>query len=1028
MIFANHEICVPYFEHFYRKFKSSILQAALSLLLVFIACAIYWAMLLDMQAEQRAHAEAQARLRAAQMAHALSVQVGTLLSGLDYALQNLVAQHEAGGDAADFDLAVRTAQQAFPEGAVLQIAIADRHGKLNYSSLQKATGPVSSIADREHFKYHLEAGSRPAGLFISKPVLGRLSQRWSIQLSRPVIRQGAFAGVVVLSLSPTYISGFFREIFEHPGDVVMLLRDDGSYLARSRQEADVMGKSVPQDREFLIDPKKRVGAYDVVAPVDGISRYYAWSRAANYPVVVSLGLDEAEVFARLEQTIRSSQLRNALGSAVILLAALAIAGLFLQKKRDQTLLNESEQRLNNLVRHVPGALFQFRRHTDGDFGFPYVSPGIYALHHVSAPELAYDAGKLLEVLHPDDVESIKRGIRESALKLTLWESRYRLLLKDGSVRWLHGRANPEREPDGSTLWNGYLSDVTDEYLAREALQVAEERLRVTFDALQDGLWEWNIVDDLVRWDERCYAMLGYSPDEFALDIAQFGELIHPLDRKRYEAKLRQKLDDESAYRVEFRMRTAAGDWLWVESRGEIVASVDGRPTRMIGTHADISLRISQAQLRRALLDQSAAAIFLASPNRLISYANARAREIFSTEGETLTGHSFKRIHVDDERFHAFGKHYRQLRALGSVRFEYTLRDVRGQARWYEIHGTLLDPDNPDGDVIWTMLDIDDRHRVEAALAVAQRRLMAVIERFPGGVLVEDQVAREVLVVNQALCQLLDLPQAPNALLGSQRGELDKILPNSVLGWFSRNDAFPVGEAEACEPSLGVEQSLPDGRIFEIDRVPLHNDGEQLGVFWLIRDITERKRGELALKSLAATDPLTGLPNRRAFMAHLNAELALIRQGGAEAGVVIMLDLDFFKNVNDTHGHGVGDEVLQHLSIVLQSNLRRGDMAGRLGGEEFAVMLSSVGINDGAMLAERLRANLADAPAQTGAGPIHFTASLGVSVLNQAIDNPEDCLEQADQALYQAKRQGRNRVIAWRAPEPARVDADSEPAS
>jgi len=1007
---------------FCQRFNSSIVRVALGLALVFVACGIYWAMLLEMHAAQRADAEQQARLRAAQMAKALSVQVGTLLSGLDYALQNLVAEHEA-RNAEGFDLAVRTALRAFPEGAILQVAVADSQGTLIYSSLHEPGAPppsASSIADREHFKYHAEARARPANLFISKPVRGRVSQRWSIQLSRPLAAQGVFAGVVVLSLSPAYISSFFHELFEQPGDVVMLLRDDGSYLARSRQEAEVMGKAVPQEREFLIDPRKRVGAYDATAAIDGFARYYAWSRAADYPVVVSLGLEKAAVFTQLERTIRSSLLRNALGGIVILFGALVIAGLFLQKKRSQALLAEGEQRLKKLASHVPGALFQFRRHADGRTEFPYVSPGIYGLHHVTTDAMADGTKRLLETLHPDDVESVKDGIRQSAASLTLWESKYRLRLKDGSERWLRGRANPEREPGGSTLWNGYLNDITDEHLAQAALQAAEERLRVTFDALQDGLWEWNIVDDVVRWDERCYVMLGYRPDEFTLDIARISELIHPLDRERHEAKVRQQLAGSTPYRAEFRMRTASGGWLWIEARGEVVASVDGRPARMMGTHSDISLRVSQARLRRALLDQSAAAIFLASPDRRISYANARAHEGFAAQGQALVGCSFQQIHLGEESFHNFAEHYHALRASGSVRFEYALRDSRQQARWFEVHGTLLDADDPNGGVIWTMVDIDDRHRAEAALAIAQRRLMAVIERFPGGVLVEERVAREVVVINQALCQLLGLTQAPDALIGRPHDDLGKVLPEGLLECLIPGEAPAAGEAAAHAPQFGVEQSLPDGRVFEIDRVPLLDDDEHLGIFWLVRDITERKQRESTLKQLAATDTLTGLPNRRAFMAHLAAELAQIRQGAVESGVIIMLDLDFFKKVNDTYGHGVGDEVLRHMAALLQSKLRRGDMAGRLGGEEFAVMLSSIGLSDGLMLADRLRETLVANPAQTEAGTVRFTASLGVSVLNQSAGSPEACLDQADQALYQAKREGRNRVIAWNAALPERI--------
>lgn len=997
---------------FCQKFGTSLRRIGLGMLLLLLLCGGYWLMLLRSHDAQLASVEQQTRLRAAQMAEALSLQVGSLITGLDYVGQMLVSIQGAGHQR-EFEVAARNALAAFPEGAILQIAMADQNGQLIYSSLAQGSNPGSaplSIKDREHFQVHAEG--RAKGLFISQPVLGRVSQKWSIQLSRAIRHEGRFAGVVVISISPAYISGFFRKVFSAPEDVVMLLRDDGSYLARSRMEVEVMGKSVPKDREFLIDPSKSHGAYEVKAPVDGALRYYAWSRVSELPVVVSVGLDRQSALALMEASIESSLERNIAGTLMLFLGACWIAWLVLQKQKSLSRLEESEQRLQKLVAQVPGMIYQYRLRPDGSACFPYASPGIQDIYQVSPESVHESAARVLAVLHPEDLERITADIQESATHLTPWVSRYRVCHKDGSVRWMEGYANPEREADGSILWHGYIHDVSDAYQLHQALESSEERLRLSLEAVKDGLWEWDVAEDRIHWDRRCYEMLGYEDQAFPINFELRLELMHPLDRAPAREKLLFALENGCNYGAEFRLRTAAGGWLWVLARGQVVRFEDGRSLRMVGTHSDISERVTQSQLRRALLDQSAAVIFLATPDRLISHANARAREVFAPQGQVLIGSSFRQIHADEDAFKHFADYYPTLRSNGLVRLEYNLRDGHGKLRWFEIQGTLLDPDNPDGDVIWSMFDSDDRHRAETALSVAQRRLMAVIERFPGGVLVEDQEGQEVVVVNQALCQLLHVPDGPQALIGQSHASLARIVPDGVLEWLMPGEPFRGADLRTLAPVLGQEQSLPDGRTFEIDRVPLIGEQEGLGLFWLLRDITERKRKESNLELLAATDPLTGLSNRRAFMASLESSLSDIRQGTAAPSVVLMLDLDHFKKVNDTYGHAAGDQVLKHLAGILQSVLRRGDLAGRLGGEEFAIMLCDADLKGGLVLAERLRAALENDPVATEAGIISYTASLGLTLLTRGSESVAQCLAQADGALYAAKREGRNRVVVW----------------
>lgn len=174
------------------------------------------------------------------------------------------------------------------------------------------------------------------------------------------------------------------------------------------------------------------------------------------------------------------------------------------------------------------------------------------------------------------------------------------------------------------------------------------------------------------------------------------------------------------------------------------------------------------------------------------------------------------------------------------------------------------------------------------------------------------------------------------------------------------------------------------------------------------DITLRKEAEAEVARLASTDPLTGVANRRRFLEQLDLELDRGRRFGDPA-TLLMLDVDHFKRVNDTHGHAAGDAVLRHLTELSRRSLRRIDLLGRLGGEEFAVLLPGTAREGAALLAERLRRQVAETPAHDGKGTIRVTVSIGLTEFGPDDAAPDTVLARADAALYRAKQAGRNRV-------------------
>ncbi|MEJ7805127.1 MAG: diguanylate cyclase, partial [Telluria sp.] len=177
----------------------------------------------------------------------------------------------------------------------------------------------------------------------------------------------------------------------------------------------------------------------------------------------------------------------------------------------------------------------------------------------------------------------------------------------------------------------------------------------------------------------------------------------------------------------------------------------------------------------------------------------------------------------------------------------------------------------------------------------------------------------------------------------------------------------------------------------------------------ISDITAHKLLERQLQDAAATDFLTGLPNRRHIMARMEQELARVQRDPSALAAVLMFDLDLFKEINDRHGHAMGDDVLRHFSQVLLHELRKVDSVGRIGGEEFVIVLSGADTLDACGFAERVRARLAEAPLRDAGMVIAVTVSIGVSAMVREDVTINASLSRADGALYLAKQAGRDCV-------------------
>jgi diguanylate cyclase (GGDEF)-like protein len=199
----------------------------------------------------------------------------------------------------------------------------------------------------------------------------------------------------------------------------------------------------------------------------------------------------------------------------------------------------------------------------------------------------------------------------------------------------------------------------------------------------------------------------------------------------------------------------------------------------------------------------------------------------------------------------------------------------------------------------------------------------------------------------------------------------------------------------------------DGTVSQFRCKALPNGGRLL-TYGNVSELTHQAD---ALEQLASVDGMTGLNNRRNFMVLAESEWSRFKRYGRPLAL-LMIDIDLFKSVNDTYGHDAGDEVIKSVAEILQSHKRASDIVGRLGGEEFALILPEATLDRAASAGERFRQLVADRVVTAGERSISVTISIGASVCHADTSGIDELLKQADVALYQAKRSGRNRVCRF----------------
>ena len=551
------------------------------------------------------------------------------LASVDQTLR--LAQWELRHNPAALNLQALSGAGLLDREVILQVAFIDAQGLLRQSTLP-FKGPID-LSDREHFKVHVNGD--PAALFISRPVLGRASGKWSIQMSRRITDSaGRFGGVVVASVDPAYFTQFFGALQMGAHGIFNLLARDGTVLARRIGTHDLFEGNVSASPVFtLLGQGSHAGTFTGPGVLDGVQRLVHFRALPNYPLLIAIGVDSSDVLASHVQIQRDLKIQAGIATVFLLLVA-ALASWYVRARRHNSL--EQAQALGllqDLTSRVPGVVYQYLRRPDGSACFPFASEGIHGIYRLSPQDLSTSAARVMERIHPDDRAQVAAGIEQSFRTLELWAQDYRVRFEDGTVRWLSGKAAPQQLADGSVLWHGFISDVTEHRQAQESLltlSAAVEHLPVSI-VITDSQGTIQYVNP--KFEQAS----GYSRAEALGQHARF--LAADEASAEQDAAMWAAIGAGAIWTGEFHNQRKDGTVFWEQSTVAPIFDAAGTVIRYLAIKEDVTERkYAETQLRiAATAFESHEGMFVADHTGVILRVNQAFTDITGYTSDEAVG-------------------------------------------------------------------------------------------------------------------------------------------------------------------------------------------------------------------------------------------------------------------------------------------------------------------------------------------------------------------------------------------------------
>lgn len=602
--------------------------------------------------------------------------------------------------------------------------------------------------------------------------------------------------------------------------------------------------------------------------------------------------------------------------------------------------------------------------------------------------------------------------------------RYR---KDGSAFWAHVIIDAVRDEYGELLGFAKITrDCTQQQTLQRKQREQEERFRLLVEGVTDyAIYMLDLDGNVENWNAGAQHAKGYVAEEivgqnFSRFYSAQDRLNHIPEKNLGIAFKTGRFEDEGwRYRKD-------GSAFWAHV---IIDAIRDDAGKLIG-YAKITRDCTEQQaLLRAQREQEKTfrllvegvrdyAIYMLDVHGMVVNWNAGAQRAKGYRSEEIVGQHFSVFYGAQERQSKAPDANLGI-ALKTGRFEDEGWRYRKDGSAFWAHVIIDAIHNEEGRLIGfakITRDITERREHEQQLLRARdlaeaqsakaselsKFLDTIITHIPSCVIVEDAISREILMVNDKAEQLfginkmLIMHKRPHECMSAELSDYFNSLADIALrseGIHTREQLLLTASGERI---LHTRATTIAGK-----------DLRQNFVMLIVEDVTDQREADARIHHMAHHDNLTSLPNRILFRQKLSEALRAAHPGG-QAIATLCLDLDNFKNVNDALGHQIGDDLLRTVAKRLRNVLRDQDTLARIGGDEFAIVLPSVrNADEAAMVAQRLIEAIRP-PVNLEGHNLSVGLSVGIALSSQAINTPEQLLRCADMALYEAKRNGRNR--------------------
>lgn len=543
------------------------------------------------------------------------------------------------------------------------------------------------------------------------------------------------------------------------------------------------------------------------------------------------------------------------------------------------------------------------------------------------------------------------------------------------------------------------------------------RLALATEAAEIAIWEWDVETNIIMFDSMASTVFGLASSTEHMDYTEFEKLIHDADLLPFRVAVEQSIKQHKSF--EIRSRILHGSEIrMIHTSAELYFNDAGQLLSLVGVSYDITedwqhqkMILETEQRWKHALEGSGAGVWdWDVTNNVVVFSDKLLAMLGYAPGEIIgqMEHWLKLIHPQDiERVTADIN--RMLSGeKPEYRNEHRILSKDGSWKWMLGSATVGERDTQGNPirVIGTKIDISWRKQAELALQQSEERFRNAFDTAAIGMAIVGLDGRWV-EVNGALCRMLGYSE--EELM--DKTFVDVTHPDDLDLDLEYVRKLLNGDLEHYQMEKRYFHKTGD-IIFVLLSVSLvrNEKGEVIHFISQIEDVTARKSESDRIRQMAYHDTLTGLPNRRLFDEHISHTLAHAKRVGYPIALMFV-DIDHFKQINDTHGHDVGDEILKSVADRMTHCLRQTDTLSRVGGDEFVILLTELKKPDDAKLVAEHILETVSQPLHVNTHDFHITLSIGVAIFPGDAENEtvSELTKKADLALYEVKSAGRNGV-------------------